>query len=96
MSCSDAIQAYLQSELKEETYVILPKELWLPGLEERFGSQTRVVVRLRKSLYGHPQAVARVLVQDLNLVRSKGVPGVPNQLVLRVQRRGSHLKHLRR
>ena len=53
---ADAIQAYLQSELQEETYVILPKELWLPGWEERFGSQTRVVVRLRKSLYGHPQA----------------------------------------
>ena len=56
VSCSHAVQAYLQSELKEETYVILPKELWLQGWEKRFGAQTRVVVRLRKSLYGHPQA----------------------------------------
>ena len=55
VSCSDTIQAYFQSELKEETYVIPPKELWLPGWEQRFGTQTRVVVRLRKSLYGHPQ-----------------------------------------
>ena len=31
VSCSDAIQAYLQSELQEETYVVLPRELWLPG-----------------------------------------------------------------
>ena len=56
VSCSDAVQAYLQSELKEETYVILPKELWLQGWEKRFGAQTRVVVRLRKSLHGHAQA----------------------------------------
>ena len=69
VSCSDAVQAYLQSELREETYVILPKELWLEGWEQRFGGQTKLVVRLRKSLYGHPQAgrlwqeyLARILV----------------------------------
>ena len=56
VSCSDAIQAYLQSELKEETYVVLPRELWLPGWAERFGIDAKLVVRLRKSLYGHPQA----------------------------------------
>ena len=56
VSCSDAIQAYLQSELREETYVILPRELWHEGWEQKFGSQTKLVVRLCKSLYGHPQA----------------------------------------
>ena len=56
MSYSDAIQAYLQPELKEETYVILPKELWLPGWEERFGTHTHIVVSLRKGICGYPQA----------------------------------------
>ena len=63
VSCSDAIQAYLQSELKEETYVILPKELWLPGWEERFGSacSRQATQKPLRPSSGRP-AVARVLV----------------------------------
>ena len=52
---ADAVQAFLQSSLPEGelTYVILPPELWLQDWSRRF---KRVAVRLRKSLYGHPQA----------------------------------------
>ena len=56
-SGADAVQAFLQSDLDEgsfeETWVILPRELWLPNWEGRYH---RVAVRLKKSLYGHPQA----------------------------------------
>ena len=56
-SGADAVQAFLQSDLDEgsfeETWVILSRELWLPNWEGRYH---RVAVRLKKSLYGHPQA----------------------------------------
>ncbi|CAE7436520.1 unnamed protein product, partial [Symbiodinium sp. CCMP2592] len=55
-SSSDAIQAFLQSVLPEETWVALPPELWLEEWHQRFKKGDRVVVRLRKSLYGHPLA----------------------------------------
>ena len=65
VSYSDAIQAYLQPELKEETYVILPKEFWLPGWEERFGTRhaysCQATQRHLRLSSGRP-AVARVLV----------------------------------
>ena len=83
MSRSGARQAYLQSELREETYVSLSQELWSEGWDQRFGSQTKVVVRLRKSLYGHPSwtALARILVKDFDFIRWKRVPNVSKQLV---------------
>ena len=69
VSCSDAAQVYLQSELKRETFVILPKELWLPGWTEGLGERVMLAVRLRKFLYSHPkdsrlwqQHLAKVLV----------------------------------
>jgi hypothetical protein len=57
-SCSDAIQAFLQSELDDSdlTYVIIPVELWLDEWHTRFDPGTRLAVRLKKSLYGHPKA----------------------------------------
>lgn len=57
-SCSDAIQAFLQSELDDDdlTYVIIPVELWLDEWHDRFPAGTKLVVRLKKSLYGHPRA----------------------------------------
>ena len=56
ISTADAIQAFLQSYLPEDelTYVVLPRQLWLREWSNRF--QGKVAVRLRKSLYGHPQA----------------------------------------
>lgn len=58
VTCSDAIQAFLQSRLDEDdfTLVIIPVELWLPDWKNRFGEDARLAVRLRKSLYGHPMA----------------------------------------
>ncbi|CAE7214446.1 unnamed protein product, partial [Symbiodinium sp. KB8] len=55
-SSSDAIQAFLQSVLPEETWVALPPELWLDKWHRQFKKGDRVVVRLKKSLYGHPLA----------------------------------------
>ena len=55
-SSSDAVQAFLQSVLPEETWVALPPELWLDAWHGRFRKGDRVVVRLNKSLYGHPLA----------------------------------------
>ena len=55
-SSSDAVQAFLQSDLPEETWVALPPELWLDKWHHQFKKGDRVVVRLRKSLYGHPLA----------------------------------------
>ena len=57
-SCSDAIQAFLQSKLDDDdyTYVIIPVELWLDEWHSMFAPGTKLAVRLRKSLYGHPKA----------------------------------------
>jgi hypothetical protein len=57
-SCSDAIQAFLQLELDNNnyTYVIISVELWLPEWHSMFAPGTRLAVRLKKSLYGHPKA----------------------------------------
>ena len=57
-SCADAVQAFLQSTLDdaEETWVVLPQELWLPQWHNRFSKTDRICVRLRRSLYGHPKA----------------------------------------
>ena len=57
-SCSDAVQAFLQSELddSDHTYVIVPQELWLEHWHSLFSTHDKVVVRLRRSLYGHPKA----------------------------------------
>ena len=54
---ADAVKAYVQAMLKSKhpTYVELPREL--QPVEWR-GKYRRPVVRLRKSLYGHPEAGA--------------------------------------
>ena len=54
---ADAVKAYIQSVLKSEhpTWVELPKELWPASWKDKFN---RPVVRLMKSLYGHPESGA--------------------------------------
>ena len=49
---------YRQSELDDSdlAYVIIPVELWLDEWHTRFDPGTRLAVRLKKSLYGHPKA----------------------------------------
>ena len=56
ISLSDAIQAFLQAPLEEETWVLVPFELWLDSWKSKYSKGTKLVVRLLKSLYGHPLA----------------------------------------
>ena len=57
-SCADAMQAFLQSELdtNDRTYVVIPVEMWLDEWRSMFEPGSKLVVQLRKSLYGHPKA----------------------------------------
>ena len=55
-TCSDAVQAFLQAPLSEETWAILPWELWTPSMREKFPATAKIAVKLLKSLYGHPLA----------------------------------------
>ena len=66
--------------MKEETYVVLPRELWLP---EWVGKYKQPTILLRNALYGHPLASAfwdlhlkQVLLGDLGLVAAEGHPYV--------------------
>ena len=49
ISLSDAVQAFLQAPIEEETWVILPFELWLPEWKGQYAKGTKLVVRLKKS-----------------------------------------------
>ena len=53
ITCSDAVQAFLQAPLPEETWAILPYELWTPSIHEKFPATAKVAVRLLK---GHALA----------------------------------------
>ena len=57
VTIADAIKAYVQSYLKakQETWIELPRELWPADWQGRF---ERPVVKLKKALYGHPEAGA--------------------------------------
>ena len=55
-SCSDAVQAYLQAPIGDDTWCVIPVELWLPSWFEKYPPTTKLVVRLNKSLYGHPES----------------------------------------
>ena len=52
MTCSDAVQAFLQTWLDKDdwTLIILPVELWKPDWKTRFGESAKLAVRLQKSL----------------------------------------------
>ena len=56
-TCADAVDAYVQSELKSkaQTWIEIPRELWP---KEWHSQYKRPVVLLRKSLYGHPESGA--------------------------------------
>ena len=51
------MQAFLQADLSEagepDTWVMLPEELWLESWRAKFEPGSKIVVRLRKALYGH-------------------------------------------
>lgn len=54
ISLSDAVQAFLQAPIEEQTWVIVPYELWLK--EWKYPKDVKLVVRLLRSLYGQPLA----------------------------------------
>ena len=56
ISLSDAVQAFLQAPIAEETWVLVPYELWLESWKTQYAQGTKLVVRLLRSLYGHPLA----------------------------------------
>ena len=82
LTAADCARAFLQAFLlmDEETYVVLPKELWLDSWHGKFRQPT---VLLQKALYGHPLAPAfwqmhlrQVLTGELGLVAVDGHPSV--------------------
>ena len=86
-SCADAVQAFLQSTLDddEETWVVLPQELWLPQWHNRFSETDRICVRLRRSLYGHPKAGRwwqNRLHQRLQDIGAEKIPQYPSNYLI--------------
>ena len=82
VQAADACQAFLQAPLKTSvpTWVVLPPELWLPQWKGKF---RRVAVKLRKALYGHPDAPAfwqvhleGILTPKLQATVVEGFPSV--------------------
>ena len=67
---ADAVKAYIQSVLKAiyPTFVELPRELWP---DEWKGKYNRPVVRLEKSLYGHPESGAHWQNHLEDILKSK-------------------------
>ena len=68
LTFSDAIQAFLQARLQEDTCVVLPCELWTSDMRAKLDPNANVAVKLLRSLYGHP------LWQE-HLARSYGPQG---------------------
>ena len=50
------MQAFSQAPTEEETWVIVPYELWLEEWKAKYRKDVKLVVRLLRSLYGHPLA----------------------------------------
>ena len=80
-SCSDAVQAYLQALIGDGTWVVIPPELWLPSWHDKYPPGTKLVVRLLKSLYGHPESGRRwqqFLERHLRELGGKECPEYPS------------------
>ena len=88
ISSADAIKAYLQSVLNSlaETWVRLPREVWPETWFDSNGKPLyrRPVIRLLRSLYGHPEAGAhweRKLEQELVNMGATKIPEFPSTYV---------------
>ena len=77
LSLSDAVQAFLQAPIEEETWVIVPYELWLDSWKSQYPKETKLVVRLLRSLYGHP--LAGKLWQDFLASKLRQLGGVESE-----------------
>ena len=87
-STADAVQAFLQTVLPDDdlTYVILPRQLWLPAWKSKFNG--KVAVRLRKSLYGHPQAGRlwqEFLESRISRLGASQIPGFPSNFLFHIE-----------
>ena len=75
VSCADCVQAYLQCRLDDNTWVVLPFELWLPAWKQKYEPTTKLAVKLVKSLYGHPQSGNLSQAHlERQLIEMKGAP----------------------
>ena len=86
-SVADAIQAYLQAKIGKETWVIIPRELWLPEWSQRFAADSRLVVKLEKSLYGHPESGKRWqdhLTVQLKKLGGRELPAYPSTWIFNI------------
>ena len=86
-SIADAIQAYLQAKIGKETWVIIPRELWLPEWSQKYSADSRLVVKLEKSLYGHPESGKRWqdhLTAQLKRLGGREIPEYPSSWVFNV------------
>ena len=93
LSCADCIQAYLQCDLDDCTWVILPYELWLSPWKKKYDKNEKLAVRLVRSLYGHPLA-GNLWQQHLEkVVKSLGVEPIPSFPSNSVFRRGGNGQH---
>ena len=82
LPCAPCIKAYLQAILRSPiaTWVVLPFLCWLPGWEYKF---KRPCVRLRRALYGHPEAgddwfahLSEVLESKMGFKLVEGMPSM--------------------
>ena len=78
ISLSDAVQAFLQAPIEEETWIIIPYELWLDEWKTKYPKDTKLVVRLLRSLYGHP--LAGKLWQEFLSKKLRQLGGVESEL----------------
>ena len=61
ISCADCVQAYLQCLLEENTWVILPFELWLEDWKKTYDPSTRLAKKLTKSLVVWSSTIRKVV-----------------------------------
>ena len=94
-SCADAVQAFVQSMLdgSEETWVVLPVELWFDSWFKMFNKNDRICVKLRRSLYGHPKAGRwwqDHLHKHLQALGAEEVPQYPSNYLVPWIKDGKH------
>ena len=82
-SCGDAVQAFLQAPLEEETWIIIGEELWLTSLIWHISSRHKIVrPSHEKSLWpsSRRKALARILKQSSQSFKCRRAWRVPIKL----------------